>query len=213
MTFDASSAGTAASVLTLSHTSTGSNLLMFVMASYDNSHGSIVAAKYNNVDLAHIDTAVDGASTLKLYSLASPTTGANNLVITGSANNTNIGGCVSTYTGAKQTGIDNHATAGPTTTASYSQSLTTVADNCWVIMAGIAEGGSALTAGSNTVVRQQPEVAFRGTFLTDSNSAKTPPGSDTLAVTSASQTFVTCMASFAPFVAGNTVSSLSLLRA
>ena len=103
------------------------------------------------------------------------------------------------FTGAKTSGQpDATSIGGPTITTSYSQSVTSVADNCFAVMYGNANGGLTLGAGTNTTIANQPEIAFCGAFLAYSTTAKTPAGTFTLNVTSSSQGFSCCMASFAP---------------
>jgi hypothetical protein len=103
------------------------------------------------------------------------------------------------FTGASSTGIpDASSVGGPSTATSYSQSVTSVADNCFAVLYGDNNSGSALTGGTNTTIANQPEVAFTGAFLAYSTAAKTPAGTFTLAFTSASGTAAACMSSFAP---------------
>jgi hypothetical protein len=199
--FDATSAGgtaTAAS-LTFAHTCTGSNRILFVTVNHTLSN-AISGITYNGVALTKIGSEVNsGFNThLSLWYLLNPATGANNIVVTPNTNS-EISAASASYTGALQSGQPDANSAGtPATTTSYSQSVTTVLDNCWAVLGGIAASSSALTAGANTAIRQQPEGAHYGTFLIDTNSAKTPVGTDTMNVTSASQGFDGIMASFAP---------------
>ncbi len=103
---------------------------------------------------------------------------------------------------------DATSTTGATTTTSFSTSVTSLIDNCIAVSWGDANGGAALTGGANTTVVNQPEVAFTGAYLIYSTAPKSPAGTFTLNVTSSSQTFSACMASFAPLY-----SQLSTLNA
>jgi hypothetical protein len=50
-------------------------------------------------------------------------------------------------------------------------------------------------------------VLLAGLFLADTNSPKTPAGTDTMNITSSSQEYTGIMASFSPFVASTTNSN------
>lgn len=207
--FDATTGVTqgAAATLTWSHTCTGANLILFVAVS---TNSGATAVTYNLVPMTQIDITTGGAIQTNLWYLVGPATGANNIVATLTGVNASAGQACS-YTGASQTGVpDNHGVGGPTTTTSYSQSLTSVADNCFAIMAGIAASGLAITAGTNTTLRQQEAVQV-GAFLMDSTAALTPAGTFTLAGTSASQSWKSCMATFAPVGAVSSSKFLGLL--
>lgn len=117
------------------------------------------------------------------------------------------------FTGANTTGQpDATSVGGPSTATSYSQSVTSIADNCFAVLYGDNNSGASLTGGSNTTIANQPEVAFTGAFLAYSTAAKTPAGTFTLAFTSASGTASCCMASFSPAVtASSSYSRISLL--
>lgn len=109
------------------------------------------------------------------------------------------------FTGANTSGQpDATSVGGPSSAVSYSQSVTSVADNCFAVLYGDNNSGAAITAGANTTIANQPEIAFTGAFLAYSTAAKTPAGTFTLAFTSASGTASACMASFKPISASTT---------
>lgn len=185
---------------TYSHTCSGSDRILFVGVSIRNTR-TITSVTYNGVAMTQSGSSIGVGTVVDyLFYLVNPATGTNTVSITQSAADT-ITSCSISYTGASQTGQpDATSTGGPTTTTSYSQSVTSVADNCFAVLYGNAASGAALIAGSNTTIRNQPEVLFTGAFLIDSTAAKTPAGTFTLAVTSSSQNFGGCMASFKPYV-------------
>lgn len=199
--FDSTSSGTSAATFNIAHSCTGSNLILIVTTSEDNSNGSVTGITYNSVALTQIGTGVvSGSNTVRMWYLLSPATGTNNITITGSAGNTNMGVCAVSYTGVKQSSQpDASGTNTSGATVSYSESVTTITNNCWTVMAGCALSGLVLVNSSKAFIRQQPEVTYRGTFYTDSNSEITPAGSTTSTVTSVSQSFLTIMISIAPF--------------
>ena len=183
------------------HTCAGSNLILFVVAGVHTNTATVTGVTYNGVALSSVGTIANGGnSTVSLWYLVGPAKGAHEVVITANASD-RIVGISASYTGVKQSApLESSSTGGPTTNSSYSQAVTTVSDNCWAIMGGLADNGGVrpLTAGPNTVVRQQPEIAAYGTFLLDTGTPKSPAGVDVLNVTSGSQKFVGVMACFAP---------------
>ena len=182
---------------TYSHTTSGSDRVMWNAAGCSTS--TISSVTYNSVSNTRAEQVNLQSSWAELWYLAAPATGSNTVSITTAGSNSITGGTF-TFTGASQTGIpdavhkDTSQTSGVT---SYSQSITTVADNCMIVMAGRANGGAALTGGTNTTV-VQPEVAAMGMFAARSTNPITPAGSAALAMTSSSQQFFACMASFKP---------------
>lgn len=111
------------------------------------------------------------------------------------------------FTGANSSGQpDATSVGGPSTATSYSQSVTSVANNCFAVLYGDNNSGAALTGGTNTTIANQPEIAFTGAFLAYSTAAQTPAGTFTLSFTSSSGTASACMSSFKPQVA-STVNS------
>lgn len=165
---------------------------------------AVSSVTYNGVSLTQsVHLSDDGGnSQLYLHHLVAPSTGANNVVITTAVATHARGGGATSFTGASQTGVpDATSTNTSGATTSYSQSVTSVADNCFAILGGGAFGGLTLTGGSNTSIASQPEVTFHGTFMAYSTAPKTPAGTFTLNVTCTSQAFGGVMASFKP-VAG-----------
>ncbi len=185
--------------ITYSHTVTGSNTILWVGVSIL-ATATIGAVTYNGVAMTQFGGGSVGTVAIKdyLFYLINPATGANTVSVSQNTS-TQVTSCSASYTGAAQTGQpDATSLGGPTTTTSYSQSVTSVADNCFAILYGNANGGLAFTAGTNTTIRNQPEVAFCGAYMVDSTAAQTPAGTFTLAMTSTSQDFAGCMASFKP---------------
>lgn len=207
-TFNAS-----ASNITYSKTCTGSDLILWVGTSIRNSRtiagGGVT---YNSISLTQSGTASDSTAILNyLHYKTTPSTGANTVSVTQSVADT-ITSCAISYTGVNATGQpDATSVGGPSTATSYSQSVTSVADNCFAILYGNNNSGASITAGSNTTVRNNCEVAFCGACLCDSTTAKTPAGTFTLAFTSASGSMTGTMASFAP-VSVATVLSAKVVR-
>lgn len=159
-TANAQSAANASS-LTFSHTVSGANRLLHVGVSYARGSGSgitVSGVTYAAVAMTSIrsDCNTGGATEpcTAIFYLIAPATGANNVVITMSAavgsGRTIVGGAIS-LTGAHQTSpLDAH-NGNNSFDVGISVSVTTVADNCWVVdtVAGLA----AVTVGAGQTQR------------------------------------------------------------
>ena len=194
---------------TFSHTCTGSNLILFVVVG---THATtvITSVTYNGVGMTSVVGPLSSPGnnfTENLYYLINPATGANNVVVQVSTSD-QIASCSASYTGVSQTGFpDASGTAGPTSVVgSFTQSLTTVANNCWMVWG--AYSGESHTAGANTDIREDDQLYY-GVFIADTNSAQTPGGvSHSMNVTGAPTNWLGIMASFAPAGASTSVSSV-----
>ena len=197
--FDSSTYGQsgAATSFSFSHTCTGSDRILWVYVMV-NTTGT-VSVTYNGVPMDPSDVNSGSFNHYQsMWYLVAPDTGANDVTVSVTSSST-MRAYAASYTGASQTGQpDAHVVPSEETTTSYAKAITTVADNSWVVWGLGAMSGATLTAGSNTVVRHQPEVTAFGAAFCDSGTAFTPAGSQTLTVTSSSQTFCSIMASFAP---------------
>lgn len=185
---------------TFSHTCSGSDRILFVISARQTAF-TITGITYNSVAMTQVGTkATSYGNTIELWYLVAPATGANNVVISVNSACNVTGGAIS-FTGASQTGQpDASATGGDPTSAvsSYSPSVTSVADNCFAVCGMICASGATLTGGTNTSIGSQPEVTHAGSAFIYSTAEKTPAGTFTLNVTSASQVMVSVMASFSP---------------
>ena len=186
--------------MTVSHTCTGSNRFIVVNVG---SNSTVLWVTYAWVSLTQIQGySTDGAgNSASCWGLANPASGANNVVITTSGTATIM--CeIASYTWVAQSSpVDVSVMNWPTTTTSFTQTVTTTVDNDWLIMCGKGRSGATVTAGANTFVRVSIETLFTGLFIADSNSAQTPVGSKSLNVTSASQEFNGIMFALKPFTA------------
>lgn len=182
---------------TYSHTCSGTDRILWVGVTTHTTK-TVNGVTYNGVSLTKAVDKTDGAY-ISLWYLIAPATGANNVVISTTSGLGRMNSDCASYTGASQTGQpDATNTGGPTTTGSYSQALTTVANNSWSIANIIGTSGAVMTAGANTAILFNLEVTAFGNGLIHSGTNLTPAGSNPLAVTSSSQTFYSCIASFSP---------------
>lgn len=195
--FDSASSGASdtGTSLLISHTCSGSDRLL-VAFSYTNNLGAtgISSITFNGASFTRINGVAIGSTGVELWYLVNPSTGTFDVTYTYSASN-NKNGAVASYTGVAQSGqpdANNTGSVNPGT--SLSVSVTTVADNCWLI------GGFApvqLSPNAGTTQR----TAANNVDIYDSNGPKTPPGSYSLGGTFASSNNMGAIASFAPAAA------------
>lgn len=184
---------------TLSHTTAGSNRILFVSI-YAGSD-VVTGVTYNGVAMTQLQKQLMvGAAAgqyIYLYMLVNPASGANNVVVSSSSG---LGGYISavSYTGAKQTGQPNVSNKqAVTSTTSLTTSVTTTLDNCW--LTGYAYHNGTVVAGTATTLRGGSVNVLQ---TMDSNGAKSPAGSYSLNTTKSPADFAGhVMAAFAPYAA------------
>lgn len=196
----------AANINSFSHTSTGSNLVLVVGASYNDGSESITGITYNGVALTKIRRDTTGAPvdiTTELWYLKAPATGANTVAITYTNNPTQRRHWAMTLTGIDQTTPLDAQNGGIGTAATISTVVTTVADNAWVVDSVMYNETDVLTVGAGQTQRLN---AVQGTTkrLASHEGPKTPAGAVTMSWTGASgvDDWAISAASFAPAVAG-----------
>lgn len=186
----------------LSHTTSGSDrlLMVYIYSTIDN----ITGVSYNGVSATFVQkqlmTGAASGQYIHEYILINPASGANNVTVTSSSG---MGGYISavSYTGCKQTGQpDNSAKQAANPVTSLTTSLTTVADNCWLV--GYAYMNGSLAAGTDTTLRGGSVSGVLQAM--DSNAAKSPAGSYGLTTTGANAFAGHVIASIAPAVASFT---------
>lgn len=187
-----------ASPKAFNHTCTGSNLILFVSV-FCLANSTTTSVTYNGVSMTQIgtqNTTGDGYAVFIFY-LINPATGSNSVSITTSSGTTT--GVAHSYTGAKQSAQpDANGTTTATAATSITGTLTTIADNCWMVLAASNEI-VALAAGTGSTELALP-ITSTGVF--DSNAAITPAGSNGMQATwSGSRKASAVFASFSPYVA------------
>lgn len=168
--------------VTVSHTISGTDrILVLGITTFDSTATNLVSGiTYDGVAMTKLtEIAVQANARMSVWYLIAPNTGTNDIVATFAANQTYVWLAAASYTGVKQSGFPDASNSSATPTSStISDSVTTVADNCWVVMCGY--GGSAgITAGANTTLRAV-SVGDTRQGICDNNAAKTPAGSVTL---------------------------------
>lgn len=205
--YDAFSSGSGTgSTLTVSHTTTGSNVgLAAGVFLTDSSSRTITSVTYNGVAMTEQYQYINATNRrIGLFTLAvGAGVGAKNIIVTLSGAVSNgVALLATSYSGVAQTGTvdnktkqDNSGTPSPLTAT-----LTTVADNCWLI--GMAATARANSAGTSTTKRGGI-ANFDEYGAYDTNAAKTPAGSVSVQATMSPNDFYGSMmaVSFAPYVA------------
>lgn len=189
--------------LTVSHVCTGSNLLLLVHVLTNNTNEAIITGvTYNGVSMTKIKTQVS-ETTLRygyIYGLLAPSTGANNVVVSASSSSVIGAQCVS-YTGVKQSGLPDASNSNNTAGDSWTESITTIADNCWHFLARRSDAQMTITGGGSKLLEQFGS-GLQATF--DSNSAITPAGNHSITGTTTQSTQeYSINISFAPAVAAS----------
>ncbi len=181
-----------ASSLTASHTCSGNNRLLLVGVA-----AQVVptAVTYNGVAMTAIDHAIpdDISWEIYLYGLIAPDSGAHDVVVT-MTGAWFIHFVTASYKGVLQTELsDAHlADVSPSAQASFTKSLTTTKDNCWVHCFGVTG-----TPVPSTGMTQRGIQGFN--ISGDSNGEITPAGLYSMTLTGSGTYKITMiMTSFAP---------------
>lgn len=208
---------------TWNHTVSGSDTLLIVTVYENDTVDHQTTCTFNGVGMTEVpnsfgsNVALIGLRTC--YYLANPASGTHSIVWTNSGANGTLGFGIS-YTGVNQVSpidasVRNNVTGQ--TASPFTNSLTTVADNCWMLY--VVENGntSGPTASTNTTLRKASAnwAANRSAFVGDSNGPITPAGSFSMTVTGSGGTnqhyTLFSIAPVPPVV--TTVSNLSILNA
>ncbi len=146
----------------------------------------VIAPTYNSVTATLVDHSTTGDANNRfayLYILTSPNTGSNTLQVTSTTNHFLLAGCV-TYSGTDTTTQpDAHAvTDSGADVTTYTSSLTSVVDNCWMVL--MSSQQQTPSAGAGSTLRGAPG-AFGTWAFYDSNGVISPPASYSMNTTQA----------------------------
>lgn len=174
---------------TWAHTNAGDFLLVGVLHSGVNpAADTISSVTYNGVACTRLDTQSNHAANyiLDVWYLYGPATGTHNIVVTPSASTSTRPIAVS-YSGAAQSGFPDAYPGFTSTTgnATKTESVTTVAANCWLVWFGLDEFNTTETAGSGTIIRQK-NSNYGGVFFADSNGSVGAAGAHSLNIVAGS---------------------------
>ena len=195
---------------------TTNTISSYVIASGDNrllvggaglQGGPIVSTKFNTTETFTLDkeqTRGGAANTANISSLVAPTVTTANIVVvmTGSAGLIDI--FAANYTGCKQTGQpDATGSADTASGTGLSYTVTTVADDCWIVTMVTNYGGTTVD-GTNYVKLQEVRA---GIDFGDSNGSVGAAGAKTVSMTWPSGSGCAASASYAPVASAAAVSS------
>ncbi len=158
----------------------GTNLCLFATVNaYDSTN--ITSVTWHGVSMSQIGSFVRFGTTnnwIGTYYLINPDVGSFNLVANRSdSDRTQIASY--TLTGCKQSGQPDASASGSNTgstpVTSFTNALTTVADNSWVVFSAAANVTDI--SGTTNVTSRSTNTGNGEIFIGDSNAAKTPAGS------------------------------------
>ena len=181
--FDAvSTGGAVATSLTIAHTCTGSDRILYAYLNTNFGTDFAVTATYNGVPMTAVSNLQNSSASGRLYDfyLINPASGTNNIVFTPNAS-ANMNSVNASYTGVRQSAQpDASGTTSAATASGATRTLTftTIADNCWQISG--THGGGDLPNASTGFTSRATEGNGR---LGDSNAALTPAGSKSMSIT------------------------------
>ena len=202
--FDAASGATTGSA-SLSHTCTGSNLLLYVAIIGDIVTDNLTGVTYNSVAMTVAGKILNPADRwLYNYILVAPSTGANNITESGLVSYMWLSGI--SYTGCAQSGQpDSHNEAvGQTASTTFTATTTIVASNCWIV--GMDYGGGP--TGDGTGIRRG--TTKDGCQLGDSNGTR-GTGSQSFTLAQPSNAYGFVAVSVAPVASATVVKSFLML--
>ena len=168
---------------TTSFTTSGSNIC--VVAQVNSDHND-VSATYDGVamtELAHLG-ALPGTGDSTVFVLAGATSGTHDIVVTASGGVEFLGTVAASYNNCGATQPDSFTTSTVGSAMSFSQSVTSSADNSWGVLL-MQSNSNGSTAGTGTTLRASNTNAQ---YLTDTNGPIHPAGSATLNLSNPSST-------------------------
>lgn len=166
---------------TWNHTfSSLSNRIFWIYGLAQLSSDAVVSITVGGVAMTRVQANIpefSGLNSTYMYVLVNPPTGTQSIVVT-LGSSINSAWAASSYTGANQTGQpDNSAKNGGSNSTNLTISLTTIADDCWLV-GGVTDIDSTPTAGANTLIRAM--AATVPALISDSNGPNSPAGSYSL---------------------------------
>lgn len=207
--FDSATIGgfTTTSPLTFSHTVSGSNTILIIGCTRGTTGTTITGVTYNGIAMSFLaEATASGVSAIRLYSLISPSTGANSVSIafTGGGNTTGVS---SSYTGVKQTSFPDSSNTVSNNAMNLSLSTTVVGSNCWLVSTG-GTAGAAWSAGTGSTARAND--TSDAVVIGDSNGTIST-GSQSMTWNTTSTSDCGVIVSLAPFVVSTTNANFFLL--
>lgn len=206
ITFDAGSLGYTnfTTSVTATHViGSGSNRILFALV-LSTEGDYLTGVTYNGVSLSSAAKSNYGSTGyLYIYYLVAPDVGSHSLVASFSANTFGQVDGLSFF-GASQTGIPDAtgSTSGNSAGTTITQSVTTVADNCWAVLVARNGAGPYSAQTNSTINPADNGLIFSCGFY--STNAKTPAGTMSMAwswSSAGASDYGDLMVSFAPYTA------------
>lgn len=163
---------------TYSYTVTGDNpalIVAFTAATTD----IVTSVTFNGVAMTQLQKIQNGASRWSYLYYLTGQSGTHNVVITASGTMDFCGGCTASYTGVTQGVANASGTDTVTGNTTLAGTLTTLADNSWVVDYFYTTGANiAASTGATFIATLSDNIA-----LSDSNGLITPAGANSQTVT------------------------------
>lgn len=205
--FDAQSSGSVnpATTLTVAHTCTGSNRVLLVGLSTNNTTDIVTGVTYAGVSMTKLKTqVVQGLYYSYLFYLQNPSSGTNNIVATASSSSL-MGAISASFTGADQVSTPDSSASGTTTGAGTTVSATTTVVAANSMLFGHCRASNGLGADTGTTSNG---TLFTSAFISGYSNTLRGAGSQTLGFTRVSADLAGWLvASIAPSATAATNSS------
>lgn len=197
--FDAQSSGSVnpSTTLTVAHTCSGSNRVLLVGLSTNNTTDIVTGITYNGVAMTRLRAQVGSTGNFYsyLYYLENPASGTNNIVATASSSSL-MGAISASFTGAAQVSSPDSSASGTTTGAGTTISATTTVVAADSMLFGHCRASDGLGVDTGTTSNG---TLFSGAFISGYSSSLRSAGSQTLGFTRVSaDTTLWLVASIAP---------------
>lgn len=211
VTFNAQSSGSVnpATTLTIAHTCSGSDRVLLVGISTNNTVDRITGVTYNGVSMTRLNSQVGSSGNFYsyLYYLQNPASGTNNIVVSASASSL-IGAINASFSGAAQTSTPDNSASGTQTGAGTTISANVTVNTANSMLFGHCRGSDTLGAGTGTTSNG---TLFSAAFISGYSTSTRSTGSQTLSFTRPSaDTTLWLVASIAPATGASTqISSIN----
>lgn len=192
---------------------TGANRILVVGTWSTTTSNDVSGITYAGVAMTQVGTGIANSTDgyITMWYLLNPTSGANNIVVSLSDSAAHFNSFGASYSGAKQSGQPDASSTFQGSVSSWSQSVTTVANDCEVIAIMRESAGVTLIAGTNTTLVQN--IPGGGFHVVDSTVVTSPAGSTTLSATwsTATPLVASIMMSIAPVASVASTTNASFL--
>lgn len=177
--------------LTVSHTCTGRDRILFVNAAAVNGTTNVTGVTYNGVSMTAWDAATGHSDApqirMRPFYLVNPASGSNTIEVTQDGTDSAIIFVAASYKGANRTQFDAENAVEAANEADAADTITTVTDKAWpIFFLGTRFSGGAAVNGSSVEHIGRKFTASTIDFylyIWDTNAAVTPAGDTTFDLT------------------------------